>query len=232
MSGLGSLSLLAILPSLIGSDCETNDTTSCSPPSSQVILFFFSLYLVALAQGGHKPCTQAFGGDQFDGADPEDCKAKSSFFNWWYFGVCAGAFVTMAIVSYIQENLSWALGFAIPCIAMVIALAVFLLGTTTCRFGITHNGKGPLVRIGRMFVVAFRNRRRAPSTIATEVEVLPHSSSEQYKLRNLALSLGLKFLDKALMAPYPLKEDGWACSVAEVEEAKAVLRLVPIWGRA
>ncbi|XP_024032516.1 protein NRT1/ PTR FAMILY 5.10-like, partial [Morus notabilis] len=38
------------------------------------------------------------------------------------------------------------------------------------------------------------------------------------------------FLDKALIAPHHLKEGGWVCSVAEVEEAKAVLRLVPIWG--
>ncbi|PON47029.1 LOW QUALITY PROTEIN: Proton-dependent oligopeptide transporter family, partial [Parasponia andersonii] len=33
-----------------------------------------------------------------------------------------------------------------------------------------------------------------------------------------------------LLAPDHLKEDDSVCSVAEVEEAKAVLRLVPIWG--
>ncbi|XP_024032472.1 protein NRT1/ PTR FAMILY 5.10-like, partial [Morus notabilis] len=180
--GLGLLTLSAVLPSPSGSECQTNDITSCSPPLFQVILFFFSLYLVAFAQGAHKPCTQAFGADQFDGENPEECKAKSSFFNWWYFGVCAGALVAIAVVSYIQDNLSWALGFGIPCIVMVIAFVVFLLGTTTYRFSITHNEKGPFVRIGRVFVAAFRNwRRTPPSTIATEMEVLPHQRSEQYK---------------------------------------------------
>ncbi|KAK9929712.1 hypothetical protein M0R45_026800 [Rubus argutus] len=67
--GLGLLTLSAVLPS----------------SQLQVLLFFFSLYLVAVGQGGHKPCVQAFGADQFDRHDPEECKAKCSFFNWWYF---------------------------------------------------------------------------------------------------------------------------------------------------
>ncbi|PON47027.1 Proton-dependent oligopeptide transporter family, partial [Parasponia andersonii] len=220
--GLGLLTLSAILPSLMGSDCQTNNVTSCSPPQLQVILFFVSLYLVAVGQGGHKPCAQAFGADQFDGQDPEECKAKSSFFNWWYFGVCVGATVTIFIISYIQDNLSWALGFGIPCIAMAIALVVFLLGTTTYRYSIGQKEKGPFVRISSVFVAAFRNWKKTPSNMATDLEsrgLLPKQSSEQFK-----------FLDKALLAPNHLKEDGCACSIAEVEEAKAVLRLVPIWG--
>ena len=178
------LTLSAILPSLIASDCQTSNITSCSPPQLQVVLFFFSLYLVAVGQGGHKPCTQAFGADQFDGQNPEECKAKSSFFNWWYFGLCAGASVTILIVSYIQDNLSWALGFGIPCIAMVIALVVFLLGTTTYRYSLRQNEKGPFVRIGNVFVAAIRNWRKTPSSTSTDVEsvgLLPYQSSEQFK---------------------------------------------------
>ncbi|PON47018.1 Proton-dependent oligopeptide transporter [Parasponia andersonii] len=217
---LGLLTLSAVLPSLGGFDCKYNSITSCSPPRLPVILFFFSLYLVAVAEGGHKPCTQAFGADQFDSQDPEECKGKSSFFNWWYFGASAGVSVAILIVSYIQDNLSWALGFGIPCIAMVVALVVFLLGTTTYRYSIGQNEKGPFLRIGGVFVAAFRNWRRTSSTIATEVETrgfLLDQSSEQFR-----------FLNKALLAPSNLKEDDCVC-IADVEEAKAVLRLVPIW---
>lgn len=38
-----------------------------------------------------------------------------------------------------------------------------------------------------------------------------------------------RFLNKALIAPDGLKGEGRACSLSDVEEAKAVLRLFPIW---
>ncbi|PRQ20400.1 putative proton-dependent oligopeptide transporter family [Rosa chinensis] len=39
----------------------------------------------------------------------------------------------------------------------------------------------------------------------------------------------MSFLNKALLAPDNLKKKGKVCTIAEVEEAKAVLRLFPIW---
>ncbi|PRQ20392.1 putative proton-dependent oligopeptide transporter family, major facilitator superfamily [Rosa chinensis] len=203
--GLGLLTVSAVLPS----------------SQLQVLLFFFSLYLVAVGQGGHKPCVQAFGADQFDRQDPEECKAKSSFFNWWYFGICAGPLSTLTVLDYIQDNLSWGLGFGLPCIVMAFALLIFLLGTRTYRYSIKGDEESPFVRIGKVFAAALRNWRTTPSAIASEEEsrgTLPHQSSEQYK-----------FLNKALVAPDDLKENGKVCTITEVEEAKAVLRLFPIW---
>ncbi|XP_061362842.1 protein NRT1/ PTR FAMILY 5.10-like [Gastrolobium bilobum] len=218
--GLGLLTLSTMLPSLVNSECQvSNEFTPCSP-RLQVILFFISLYLVAIGQGGHKPCVQAFGADQFDEQHPEEHKARSSFFNWWYFTMCAGCMATLLILNYIQDNLSWALGFGIPCVAMIIALLVFLLGTMTYRFNIKEHDKSPFLRIGRVFVAAIRNRRATLSSTAIEEEpgrIFAHQSCEQFKC-----------LNKALLAPKGSKEEE-TCSLGEVEEAKAVLRLVPIW---
>ncbi|XP_023535811.1 protein NRT1/ PTR FAMILY 5.10-like isoform X3 [Cucurbita pepo subsp. pepo] len=220
--GLGLLTVSATLHSPSISSCQqTEKSLPCSPGLFQVILFFSSLYVVAFAQGGHKPCVQAFGADQFDGQHPEESKAKSSFFNWWYFCISLATFATVNILNYVQDNLSWSLGFGIPCISMVLALVVFLLGTRTYRFINRGDEENPFVRIGRVFITAVRNWRINSSEIAHEEEIrglLPHHSSQQFR-----------FLNKALIVPNSSKEGGHTCTIREVEEAKAVLRLVPIW---
>ncbi|KAF3957498.1 hypothetical protein CMV_017498 [Castanea mollissima] len=220
--GLGLLTVSAMLPSLSTPDyIDANKIMLRSTCQFQVILFFLSLYLVATGQGGHKPCVQAFGADQFDGLDPEECKAKSSFFNWWYFGICGGAAVTNLVTCYIQENLSWGLGFGFPCILMVAALGVFLLGTRTYRYSVKGDEKSPFLRIGRVFVAAVKNWRTTPYPIIIEEKAhatLPHHSSVQFK-----------FLNKALLSPDGSKDEGKVCSFSDIEEAKTVLRLVPIW---
>ncbi|XP_024972053.1 protein NRT1/ PTR FAMILY 5.10-like [Cynara cardunculus var. scolymus] len=215
-----ALGLLA-LSTLLHSDCETAVGASSCSAQPQAIMFFISLYLVALAQGGHKPCVQAFGADQFDSDNPEESKAKSSFFNWWYFGLCVGPTVGIFVLSYIQDNLSWALGFGIPCIIMGFALIIFLIGTMTYRFGERTEEKSAFIRIGQVFVKAARNWRTTHSAISAveqECGTLPHQDSQQFR-----------FLNKALVSPDGSQEDGTVCSLDEVEEAKSVLRLVPIW---
>ncbi|KAM7253393.1 hypothetical protein ACFE04_026011 [Oxalis oulophora] len=219
--GLGLLTLSALLPSPTSIDCQNTDKSISCSPKLQVTLFFFSLYLVAFAQGGHKPCVQAFGADQFDDQDPEESKAKSSFFNWWYFCLCGGTLISLWILNFIQDNFSWGLGFGIPCAIMVIALLIFLLGTKTYRFSSRGDVENPFVRIGRVFVAAVKNWRTSSKAIAIEEEArgtLPDKISEQFK-----------FLNKALLAPNGAMEYEKVCSISEVEEAKKVLRLVPIW---
>ncbi|KAK6257963.1 hypothetical protein QUC31_001422 [Theobroma cacao] len=201
--GLGLLTVSATLPS--SNACSypnANTVKSCSPSQLQVTVFFFSLYLIAIGLGGQKPCIEAFGADQFDGEDPEERNAKSSFFNWWFFGACAGVLVSLLILVYIQDNLSWGLGFGIPCICMILSLLLFLLGIPTYRYKIKRDEKKPFARIGRAFVAAIRNWRSTTSVVAIEeeaCETLP------------ALTTSQQF------------------SADDIEEAKAALRLIPIW---
>ncbi|KAL1214484.1 Protein NRT1/ PTR FAMILY 5.11 [Cardamine amara subsp. amara] len=207
--GLGLVTFSAMISS---HHCEDQSQRVSCASQLQVILFFCSLYLVAISQGGYKPCIKVFGADQFDGNDQEEAKAKSSFFNWLMFGNCISILITRLVSTYIQENLSWSLGFGIPSVSMLLALFIFLLGTKSYRFSTTREGKkNPFARISRVFVEALKNRRQPDLDIANPnvtFLLLTHQSSKQFR-----------FLDKAAIS----------CKLAEIEEAKAVLRLVPIW---
>ncbi|KAL2934085.1 Protein NRT1/ PTR FAMILY 5.10 [Bienertia sinuspersici] len=220
--GLGLMTLSAMLPSLscVNQEKGKMGTPGCSP-HLQIIIFFVALYLVAVGQGGHKPCVQAFGADQFDGEHPQEKRAKSSFFNWWYFGLSVGALLGIGVLSYVQDNLSWGLGFGIPCIIMFIALVIFLFGTITYRYTVKGPGESPFKRIGRVFAAAARNRNATLHMVDNDGEIQElklHDGSQQFK-----------FLNRALLEPEVPKTGAKLCSKSEVEEAKAVLRLFPIW---
>ncbi|CAF2139510.1 protein NRT1/ PTR FAMILY 5.11-like isoform X1 [Brassica rapa] len=199
--GLGLLSFSAMIPS------HSKDSNQL-----QVTLFFISLYLIAIGKGGFSPCIKVFGADQFDGNDLKELKAKSSFFNWLMFGSCVSILTTRLISNYIQENLSWSLGFGIPGASMLLALLLFLLGTKTYRFTTERGGnKNPFARIIRVFIETVKNRRQPDLHIANPNETLllvAHQSSKQFR-----------FLDRAAAS----------CDLSEIEDAKAVLKLVPIW---
>ncbi|KAG8378481.1 hypothetical protein BUALT_Bualt08G0141600 [Buddleja alternifolia] len=173
--GLGFLTISASLNLSSYSDCKSAGIDApCSPPPFQKIFFFFSLYLIAIVVGGHTPCMQSFGADQFDVEDKKECVAKSSFFNWWVMLSCSGSLLGYLIMNYIQENLSWELGFGIPCIVMCFSLIIFLLGTKTYRFPINNDERrNPFVRISRIIMRAARSCRLpfiAPISNEQEVE--------------------------------------------------------------
>ncbi|CAN6476230.1 unnamed protein product [Victoria cruziana] len=210
--GLACLTISTLLPS----DCNDHRSRSACflPPEFPVVFLFFSLYLAPMGSGGHKPCTQAFGADQFDETSPKERITKSSFFNWWYFGVWSGSLVSMVAVNYIQEYLGWAYGYGFTCLSMGLSLAVFLIGTSTYRFKLAQEGS-PFTRIVQVFVAAVR-RSQWP---IEESEYGP-GATRQFRA---AIPLKPEYLS-------PSKRNNWnMCSPEEVEEVKDVLRLFPIW---
>ena len=172
VQGLAMLAFSTLI-STGGNQCSSAAVAggkTCPPSTLRVAFFYISLYMVAVAQGGHKPCVQAFGADQFDPSDPEESVSRSSFFNWWYFGMCGGTAVTLVFLSYVQDNIGWGLGFGIPCVVMACALAVFLLGTRTYRYYVSGSKKGVVARAGEA-LAAWRNR-------AKSIPLLPPASQE------------------------------------------------------
>ncbi|CAO1942440.1 unnamed protein product [Urochloa humidicola] len=155
---------------------------ACSPSPVQVAVFYVSLYLVALAEAGHKPCAQAFGADQFDQHDPKESVSRSSFFNWWYFGMCSGTAATTMVSSYIQDNVGWGLGFGIPCLVMVFALLAFLLGTRNYRY-YTSTESSPFARLARASTALIRGTKSSQCDSTLETDDAAHREEVKGVLR-------------------------------------------------
>ena len=107
-----------------------------SPSIAQLAFFYVALYLLAAARGFHRPCAEALGADQFapnDGQDPSSRASRSSYFNWFHFSLSCGYSIATTGLSYVEDNVSWTVGFGACWAMMVLYLAVFLLGTPTYR---------------------------------------------------------------------------------------------------
>ncbi|EEE63818.1 hypothetical protein OsJ_18642 [Oryza sativa Japonica Group] len=213
VQGLAMLAFSTLI-STGGNQCSSAAVAggkTCPPSTLRVAFFYISLYMVAVAQGGHKPCVQAFGADQFDPSDPEESVSRSSFFNWWYFGMCGGTAVTLVFLSYVQDNIGWGLGFGIPCVVMACALAVFLLGTRTYRYYVSGSKKGVVARAGEA-LAAWRNR-------AKSIPLLPPASQECHPTATSApeFSTGVE------------EDEQVVGKAGLVEQAKGIVRLFPIW---
>lgn len=83
------------------------------------------LGLIALGSGGIKPCVSAHVGDQFGS---RNAHLLPRIFNWFYFSINLGAFVSMMLTPWLLEwhGPHWAFG--VPGVLMAIATIVFWMG--------------------------------------------------------------------------------------------------------
>ncbi|KAL6994285.1 hypothetical protein U1Q18_012392 [Sarracenia purpurea var. burkii] len=109
--------------------------------------------MISIGQAAYNPSLQALGAEQDEDEDElprskNDNQTmiinsvpdkKGLFFQWWYFGICIGSLLGVAIMSYIQDTVGWGLGFAVPTGVMVVSTAFFSCGS---RFYTYRQGKG------------------------------------------------------------------------------------------
>eukprot|EP00891_Asterochloris_glomerata_P003785 jgi/Astpho2/3785/Aster-04319 len=124
----------------------------------QNAILYGSLYIIAVGTGGIKPNVSAFGADQFDETDPQDRKEKDSFFNWFYFAINFGSLLAVTTLVYIQESVSWAIGFGIPAVAMALAVIIFMAGSP--RYTHVEPTESPMTRVYRVLRAAYQARWR------------------------------------------------------------------------
>ncbi|GAY37908.1 hypothetical protein CUMW_032680, partial [Citrus unshiu] len=205
---------------------------TCQVTDAQSATFFVALYLIALGTGGIKPCVSSYGADQFDDADEAEKKHKSSFFNWFYFSINIGALIASSVLVWIQDNEGWGWGFGIPAVAMAIAVVSFFSGTRLFRN--QKPGGSPLTRICQVVAASIRKHKVELPADKSLLYETADAESNITGSRKLDHTKDFSFFDKAAVEIQSdnIKEsvNPWRlCTVTQVEELKAIVRLLPIW---
>ncbi|KAG5515192.1 hypothetical protein RHGRI_036285 [Rhododendron griersonianum] len=204
----------------------------CHPTHTQSAVTFLALYLIALGAGGIKPCVSSYGADQFDDANEAEKNHKSSFFNWFYFSINIGALIASSVLVWVQDNVGWNWGFGIPTVTLALAVASFFSGTRLYRN--QKPGGSPLTRICQVIVVSVRKCHvKVPEDKSFLYETVDAESAIKGS-RKLDHTKDLSFFDKASVEvesnDKKSSKDSWSlCTVNQVEELKAIVRLLPIW---
>ncbi|CAH2047991.1 unnamed protein product [Thlaspi arvense] len=208
--GMASLTLSASVPGLKPEECVS--VLALCPPATtlQYSVFFSGLYLIALGTGGIKPCVSSFGADQFDDTDPSERVRKASFFNWFYFSINIGSFVSSTLLVWVQENSGWGLGFLIP--------TVFMGLRTLHR---------QLLRRNSALSVSETRRQPGYSGLPSSCSIIPKTFIES--------SISVQVSRQSwVISEDESKSDAFVtswkrCTVTQVEEVKILIRMFPIW---
>ncbi|KAM0949353.1 putative proton-dependent oligopeptide transporter family, MFS transporter superfamily [Dioscorea sansibarensis] len=228
LSGMCLLTLAVSLPSLKPPVCGANTSDpNCTEKASslQLGVFFTALYILAIGTGGTKPNISTIGADQFDEFDEKERAQKLSFFNWWMFSIFLGTFFANTVLVYIQDNVGWTLGYALPTLGLLISIIIFVVGTPFYRHKLPSGS--PLSKMAKVLMATLRKRR---VQLPNDHKELHELSSEEYDTKGkfrIEHTPTLRILDKAAVKTGPITP--WIlCPVTQVEETKLMLRMIPI----
>ncbi|XP_071675836.1 protein NRT1/ PTR FAMILY 2.11 [Lolium perenne] len=237
-TGMVILALTAALHSLHPPSCNPKAAgVQCQGASGgQLAALLTAFFFLIIGAGGIRPCNLAFGADQFNPRTADGRRGIASFFNWYYFTFTVAMMVSATVIIYLQSNVNWALGLAVPAALMGLSCAVFFMGT---RLYVCVRPEGsPFTSFAQVLVAAVRKRhlRRQGGTGANTLFDPPHRSKVVSKL---AYTDQFTCLDKAAMltpeedalcADGKTPTDPWRlCSMQQVEEVKCLARIIPVW---
>ncbi|KQJ97031.1 protein NRT1/ PTR FAMILY 5.2 [Brachypodium distachyon] len=231
LMGMILLTLSVTVPALKPPSCSGGSTASSSCPRASALqlgVYFGGLYTIALGHGGTKPNISTIGADQFDEFHPSEKLQKLSFFNWWMFTIFTGILVSSTVLVYLQDNISWGVGYGVPTLGLLVSVAIFLAGTPLYRHKVPQGS--PLTTIARVLAAAVWKRRVSlPNDVKDQElhELEPEHYASKRTFRIEATDT-MKFLNKAAV-PTGTPAPRWTlCTVTQVEETKQIIKLLPL----
>ncbi|KAL6125669.1 hypothetical protein ACLB2K_073724 [Fragaria x ananassa] len=233
--GLTLLSLTTYLFLLKPKGCGDEKSPCGEHSNFEFALFYLSIYLIALGNGGYQPTIATFGADQFDEDDPEEGHSKIAFFSYFYLALNLGSLFSNTILGYFEDKGIWTVGFWASTGSAAMALILFLCGTPRYRHFKPQGN--PLSRFCHVLVAAIRKWKVKITSDGDDLYEEHLKQCPENQSRKILHTRGFKFLDRAAIITSEesnhvdkCAQNPWRlCTVTQVEEVKCVLRLLPIW---
>uniref|UniRef100_A0A1J3J1Q0 Protein NRT1/ PTR FAMILY 2.7 n=2 Tax=Noccaea caerulescens TaxID=107243 RepID=A0A1J3J1Q0_NOCCA len=219
LMGVVLLTLTVSIDSLRPKHCETASSLCQSPSKIQLGVLYIAITLASIGAGGSRFTLATAGANQF-----EKTKDQGRFFNWYFFTWYLAAATSTTGVIYAQENISWTFGFGLCLAANLLGVIVFISGR---RFYKHDKPLGsPFTSLVRVIFAAVLKRK---AVISNNDKDYHHESSTATPTKSFRF-----FNRAALKQEDEVKQDGtisypWRlCSVQQVEDFKAVIRIIPL----
>ncbi|KAL6568167.1 hypothetical protein OROHE_003851 [Orobanche hederae] len=227
--GTIQLWLTAMVPRARPVPCD-QFTQHCKPASpAQYTLLLSSFGLMSVGAGGIRPCSLAFGADQFrDNLNNE--RVLERFFGWYYASAAISVLIALTGVVYIQDHMGWKVGFGVPSILMFFSGLLFFLASSL--YVKEKANTSLFTGFLQVSVVAYKNR---------QLDFPPDDSNGYYHREKgsayTSPTKNLRFLNKACIiknpqdvSPSGVSLNKWKlCTIDQVEELKALIKVIPLW---
>ncbi|KAL6613782.1 hypothetical protein ACP70R_036052 [Stipagrostis hirtigluma subsp. patula] len=227
--------LTAAVPSLRPPPCSPAAPSSCQPASApQCAVLYAAVCLLAVGNGGTRYNMATMGADQFAGGDR---RRRDAFFSWYFVCLYAAYAVGDTALVYVQDSVSWALGFGVCAATTGLGLASLVAGSRYYRRPVPKGS--PFTALARVVVAAARKATldlgplgrvqyyhgssRDTDTSAQEQDRAP---SKRFRFLNRAAMVGpgdTNVQDGSVAKPWRL------CTVQQVEDLKSLVRVLPLW---
>ncbi|KAJ4779190.1 Protein NRT1/ PTR FAMILY 2.3 [Rhynchospora pubera] len=217
--------LTAVIQSLRPTPCAVPGTDSCQTASKgQLTMLYGGVALLCIATAGTRFNQATMGASQFDRVEDQ-----AVFFNWFFIFMYAAAIGSSTAIVYIQDSVSWVLGFALGMGASAISLAFLLLGSKYYHKPAPQGS--PFTGLARVVAATLRKLKIKMEPQATASYFRGHDDmgsltpSPSFSIFNRAalITEGNTNPDGSIAKPWKL------CTVREVEDFKAIIRILPLW---
>ncbi|OIW03808.1 hypothetical protein TanjilG_30084 [Lupinus angustifolius] len=229
--GMALLWLTTMIPQSRPSPCDHSNEQCQSATTTQMAILLSSFALMSIGGGGIS-CSLAFGADQLNNkTNLNNERVLESFISWYIASQAIAVVFSLTGIIYIQDHLGWKLGFGVP--AALMFLSTFLFFLVSQRYVKQKPHKSILTGFAKVIVVAYKNRKL--SFPPKDLDGIYHHDKDS---NLVAPTDKLRFLNKACIIKgreQDIAQDGPAsnawnlCTIEQVEELKAIIKVIPLW---